>query len=212
MTGISYEARVITAIRSNVPAADDLLYDIGDEVLMYREKPVPKWTGPFVIREKKGKMITLGSGDRCFRASVDKVKHYHSRNQETSLSAGAHVNSSGPAGHKEKGRGDAVIPALHDERGVILQVETSIATPDTFQPTTEVKDDEEDLLQILEGFREDERTRQKISDALDAEYPNDIFLIKVKITEVLKPGDPRGKTKTFLEAKKNEVMGFKEKN
>lgn len=64
MTRISHRARLSTALRSNVPAAADMSYEIGDEVLMYRENPVAKWTGLYVVRNVRGKMLTLDSGDR----------------------------------------------------------------------------------------------------------------------------------------------------
>lgn len=43
---------------------------------MYREKPTAKWVGPFVVRGVKEKVITLDSGYRLVRASVDKVKGF----------------------------------------------------------------------------------------------------------------------------------------
>lgn len=87
-----------------------------------------------------------------------------------------------------------------------------IVNPENFAPHTNVNDDDEEILQILEGLRENEGTPQMVSDALDAEYPSDISPIKVNITEVLKPGDPRGKNKKFLGAEKNEIMGLKKRN
>lgn len=49
---------------------------MGDKVLMYREQPVGKWLGPYLVQNKDNKMMTLDTGDRLIRASIDKVKPY----------------------------------------------------------------------------------------------------------------------------------------
>lgn len=47
--------RLAMASTSNVPAAADTDIKVGDKVLMFREKPVGKWSGPFVVVYKEGK-------------------------------------------------------------------------------------------------------------------------------------------------------------
>lgn len=43
---------------------------------MFREKPIGKWVGPYVSREKDAKMVTLYTGDLLLGDSVDKFKPY----------------------------------------------------------------------------------------------------------------------------------------
>lgn len=45
--------RVDRALRLNVPFAVDREVGIGDEALMFREKPVGKWVGPYMVADRK---------------------------------------------------------------------------------------------------------------------------------------------------------------
>lgn len=78
-TQLIAQSRIATAIRRSVPAAADSAIQIGEEVLMYREKPIGKWVGPFIVEQTDGKNLTLNTGDRTIRASLDKVKSYKAR-------------------------------------------------------------------------------------------------------------------------------------
>lgn len=42
------KAGLNTASRSNVPAAAERSFSVGDQVLLYKERPVNKWLGPFL--------------------------------------------------------------------------------------------------------------------------------------------------------------------
>lgn len=64
------------ALRRNVPPAADIDIRIGDLVLMFREKPIGKWVGPYSVMDIKRKQLTLNTGDRYMSASIDKVKLY----------------------------------------------------------------------------------------------------------------------------------------
>lgn len=75
-------SRLATAITSNVPAAAVADIKIGDEVLMFREEPVAKWTGPILVQSKDGKILTLDSGDRSWMALIDKIKLYREQDLE----------------------------------------------------------------------------------------------------------------------------------
>lgn len=74
MTKISSSDRLTTALRSIVPSTADSTFRVGEEVLIYREKPVGKWVGQPIFRDVKNKMLKLVSGDRFVRASVDEAK------------------------------------------------------------------------------------------------------------------------------------------
>lgn len=55
---------------------------------MYREKPVGKWVGPYFIRNTEGKMMTLDTGDRHIRGSIDKFKLYKERSRNDEVEQG----------------------------------------------------------------------------------------------------------------------------
>lgn len=59
----------------NVPAEADAVFSLGDDFLMYRQKPIGKWIVHYMVREVHGKSLNLDIGDWQIRASVDKVKN-----------------------------------------------------------------------------------------------------------------------------------------
>lgn len=65
-----------TACQRNFRAAADREFIVGDEVLIFRENIIGKWTGPYLIQKKDSKMLTLDTGDRLIREALDKVKQY----------------------------------------------------------------------------------------------------------------------------------------
>lgn len=70
------QTRLATAITSNVFVAADSDIKISYVVLMFREKPVERWIGPFSVVDNDGMILNLGSGDLTWIPSVDKVKLY----------------------------------------------------------------------------------------------------------------------------------------
>lgn len=76
MTKVVARCRIETAVQCSAPAAAENYLKIGDEVLMFCEKPTEKWVGPYVISDKKNKALLLGTGDRLIPAYLDKVKRY----------------------------------------------------------------------------------------------------------------------------------------
>lgn len=67
------------ALSKNVPAAVDEGIMNGAEVVMFRERPVSKWAGPYIILRRNGKMLILDIGDRFIDESIDRVKRCYSR-------------------------------------------------------------------------------------------------------------------------------------
>ena len=63
-----------TALRSNVPKAADNETRIGSDVLLYKERPVNKWLGPYKVMAGDNKNLLLNINGRIAPASVDKVK------------------------------------------------------------------------------------------------------------------------------------------
>lgn len=49
MAEIIEKERVKTDLDRNVPAAEDADIKIMDQVLLFQEKPINKWTGPFQL-------------------------------------------------------------------------------------------------------------------------------------------------------------------
>ena len=68
--------RLNTSIRTNVPSAAMKDIDVGAEVLVYREKPEKKWTGPFTVLQSDGEVLHIGVKGSPTQVSVDKVKLY----------------------------------------------------------------------------------------------------------------------------------------
>lgn len=69
---------------------------IYDEVLMFREKAVGKWAGPYRVHRflQNDKVLELSTWDRLIIASADKIKLYKSRNSliTTTISTGDDKN------------------------------------------------------------------------------------------------------------------------
>lgn len=74
------KARVHVALRRNFPAAADADVKILDQVLVYLEKPVNKWLGPFTVIDFNDKSVYVNINGKTSRYSVDKVKVYQSDN------------------------------------------------------------------------------------------------------------------------------------
>lgn len=66
--------RFETAMNRYAPNATDNDIIISAEVLVFCEKPVGRWIGPFVVYSVNGKMLALDTGNRTFMAFVDMVK------------------------------------------------------------------------------------------------------------------------------------------
>lgn len=94
MAIIYQQHRLNTALRCSITSAA-AEYKIGDEVLMYREKPIGKWIGPYVIGHKVDKMLSLDTGDRLIRASVykDKPHLHHDCRDNNNDRNGSHTQS-----------------------------------------------------------------------------------------------------------------------
>lgn len=90
------QSRLSKAIRRSVPATAESDVMLGDEVLMYREKQVGKWVGPYIVQQCDKKMLTLNTGDRNIRASMDKVKRYRGDAMPPSDNEGTETNADSP--------------------------------------------------------------------------------------------------------------------
>lgn len=76
MTKIVAKTRVHVALSKNVPAAADAAIRILDKVLVYREKPVNKWLGPYNVLDINGKIVHVDINGKSSQFSVDKVKPF----------------------------------------------------------------------------------------------------------------------------------------
>lgn len=70
------KSRLERAARSRVPAAADAVIRAGTSVLVYREKPVDRWIGPYEVLSTDGKQVWLNVGNSVKLFSIDKVKEY----------------------------------------------------------------------------------------------------------------------------------------
>lgn len=76
MSRITANERMRTALSRNAPAAAGAEYRIADQVLVYREKPVNKWVGPFAIVNVQGKTGFVDVNGKATQFAVDKIKLY----------------------------------------------------------------------------------------------------------------------------------------
>lgn len=70
-------ARLRTALRTRVPRATDADVAAGMAVLVFREKPVNCWVGPYTIIMAEVKHVWLDVDGNLQLFSIDKVKWYH---------------------------------------------------------------------------------------------------------------------------------------
>lgn len=71
MDKIVAKARLNTLKTQNVPGAADADVKIGDKGLIFREKPIEKWSvRPFIAIKAEGKLVTLDTGFRTILASI----------------------------------------------------------------------------------------------------------------------------------------------
>ena len=70
------------------PRAVDSDVIIGMEVLVYRERPVNKWTGPVTVTGVNGKMVRIYKNSRMYLVSIEKVKQFKEPIQESILEPG----------------------------------------------------------------------------------------------------------------------------
>lgn len=76
MVTIYLQAKLKTASREKFPDAADRENFFGDEEIMFRDKPIGKLVGTYILQQKVDKMVTLETGDRLIWASVEKVNPY----------------------------------------------------------------------------------------------------------------------------------------
>lgn len=211
MVTLSHQSKLRTASRSQVPVAADREYLMGEEVLMFREKPVGKWVGPYLICKKDGKMLTLDTGDRLIRASVDRVKphlehaDYAPEDADEmypnldSLPAPFTGPEADPAGMNPE---DFLLPDNEE-----YDVESDPLTAKSRQ--NEETTDELGITDIVEGIREAEEMRSSSAGPVNPSMSGEISYVGIHITEVLKSGDPRADSPVFRRAKKLEIDGLK---
>lgn len=68
--------RLATAIQKNVPKVANHDISIGSDVLLYKERPVNRWLGPYKVIAGDMKNLLLNVDGRIVPASVDKVKTF----------------------------------------------------------------------------------------------------------------------------------------
>lgn len=95
---------------------------------MYREKPVAKWIGPYVVRGVSGKLVTLDTGDRIVLASIDKLKLYHPNHiSKEDVSSNESQNKSNEIFQLEKAQLEALLERPRNTQVESVCVNTYIA-------------------------------------------------------------------------------------
>ncbi len=65
---------ISTAFHERIPRAEDHDIKIGSEVLLYKERPINMWVGPYRVVAGDSKHLSLNLKGNLVPASVDKVK------------------------------------------------------------------------------------------------------------------------------------------
>lgn len=68
--------RIKAALIRIIPAPADADVRIFDQVLVYREGPIIKWTGPYTVLSVNGKTVHIEINGRVVQLSIDKVKRF----------------------------------------------------------------------------------------------------------------------------------------
>jgi Reverse transcriptase (RNA-dependent DNA polymerase) len=93
METITSEIRLRKALKSNIPAATNQNYDIGQKVLVYRERDNPPWQGPYNVTKIENKQIFIDRNGKEVQHSVSQVKPFIIESKEGTQDT-LHCNSS----------------------------------------------------------------------------------------------------------------------
>lgn len=72
------QQRSETALHRRLPVTADSIMQVSNEVLLFREYPIAKRVGPYVVERfiDVGKFLELTTGDHFMTVSMDKIKKY----------------------------------------------------------------------------------------------------------------------------------------
>lgn len=183
--------RVLRALRSRVPAAADADIRAGAAVLVYRERPVDKWEGPYPVLATNGKQVWLLVSGRPKQFSIDKVKLY------VADSAPA-LSSPRPDATSQAGKPDVATMAGEPSN--------TVAKP---RPARQERDMVDLLDNVIAGDQFLTSTRRGLvlwGASIERAAPS---VVDAAVTEVLEPGDPWANTPAFRAALKEEGDGLR---
>lgn len=183
--------RVLRALRSRVPAAADADIRAGAAVLVYRERPVDKWEGPYPVVATNGKQVWLLVSGRPKQFSIDKVKLY--------------VAESAPA--PPSPRPDATSQAGQSDAATVAGEPSNTVAERS--PARQERDMGDLLDSVIAGDQFLTSTRRGLVlwvASIERAAPS---VVDAAVTEVLEPGDPRANTPAFRAARKEEADGLR---
>ena len=216
MSTLVARSKLKLALKSNALGAASTFQDImiGSEVLVYREKPIKGWIGPFTVLDVNGKACFLEVNGRQAKYSVDKVKLYHKPseidNRVIAMKETIPVAVDGNSTSDDPEY--AFDPSTQAEQESQRHMGET-APPDSWQSPL---DDENVLIRwkdIVTDLKDDE-PQKDIQDLdelrLDTSLPEDWLVdgAEINITKVLARNDSRGGGPAFDIAKAKEVEGI----
>lgn len=172
---------------------------------MYRENPIRKWLGPFIVRDQIEKILILGIGDRLLWESVYKVNPYLEKAYDIyygKLEVIAPLFQSDERGYTHKN--DVLFETKLKYNNINLDLQ--VATPKDLPSGPEESE-------ILDCIREAEKLHS-IESGKDGGYTweTEGLQVEVNFTEVLKPGDVRFESADFIRAKVLESKVLRSRN
>lgn len=182
-------ARLRAALRMRVPRAADADVAAGMAVLVFREKPVNSWVGPYTVIKADGKLVWIDVDGTAKLFSVDKVKQY--RHSAVPGAKGGESDQISPDGSD-----NAAPPRPEDGELSVREV------------------GDEELDQLMDAKRTGDQLLRDLCNGLhtfsETAPPSEhIFSPSgVLITEVLTEGDVRIQSEPFRASTQREVDGL----
>eukprot|EP00170_Pyropia_yezoensis_P002385 contig_10001_g2389 len=182
-------ARLRRALRMRVPRATDVDNAAGIAVLVFQEKPVSGWVGPYSVVKAVGKDVWLDVDGTAKIFSINNIKRY--RHGTVPEAEGGEIEPTSPTGH------DKIVPPLPDN-GELSVREMGDGELDQLMDT--MRKGEQLLFDVCVGLHAFSRT--------DAPPEHILPTCEALITEVLKENNVRVLPEPFRASTQEEVDGL----
>ena len=209
MTELAANTKLQRALRTQVPHAADKVFKIGDEILVYKEKPVKEWLGPGRVLEVDGKSVQVKLEGRVVLLSIDKIKKkgiYEIKEKEKATEKEVKIKDGGEGELKKTKDRTKKVP------------EQTITDSETHNGSGKVPETNLDFLEIATACLD-----SLWSSLRQLREPSGICIVKegsdenatcnsvarewkIQLTETLYSGDPRCDSQIFKGAKEKEVQ------
>ena len=199
MSKIMAKSRLRRALKSKVSPATDADISIGEEVLVYKEKPINEWLGPGKVLSIDKKSLKVDLDGNVSTLSIDKVKKYTREQQnskekhETGPASATEYLKTSSTPEKEVFKDEKATPFLLESQNTAEIADEFISS--LFLPVQLLKEPNCGINMLCS------ESSEKFQPCKSAEW-------QLHLTEVLNPSDPRCSTDMFAKAKEHEVKNL----